>query len=242
MLARDESTYEDPDKEQLSLKVSEPPVDVNEVREDTVPINNDQSKASGIPMYHVPSDACGEADWRKHYRVEKAMQQVLFGDARVSAHIMLEHTQRLRGNKTISTVPDHHGDHDAGLYPATTTTTADKIDAEQETNESGEHSATIEEKNTELINSFKAAQAQAQAQSTIPNLDCAICSDDEEEEAEDGIGDAMSVARSARKLHGCESDDECSSCAGERESSSVDSRDFAVEQSPQMWMDRSRAC
>ncbi|ERF71429.1 hypothetical protein EPUS_06811 [Endocarpon pusillum Z07020] len=136
MLARDESTYEDLDKEQLSLKVSEPPVDVNEVvRGDTTPIKNDQSKASGIPMYHVSYDAGGEADWRKHCRVEKAMQRMLFGDARVSAHIMLEHTQRIRGNETISTAQGHHGDNDAGLYPATTA--ADKIDAKQATNEKG---------------------------------------------------------------------------------------------------------
>ena len=240
MLAGDESTYEDLDTEQLSFKVSESPVDVNKVREDTTPIKNDQNKASDMPPYHVSCDTCGEADWRKHCRVEKAMQQMLFGDARVSAHIMLEHTQRLRGNESISTAQDHHGDHDAGLYPATTTTTAaDKIDAEQDTNESGEQSAAIGEKYTEVINSFKAAQAQAQF--TIHNPDCAICSDGEEE-AEDGFRDEMSVARSATKVHGCESDDECSSCAGDRESSSVDSRDFAVEQPPQMWMDRSRAC
>ncbi len=227
MLARDESTYEDMDEEQLSLNVSESPVDVDvdEVPDDTKATKDDLSKPSNKPMYHVSRNALGEADWQKHCRVERAMQQMLFGNARVSAHIMLEHTQRLRGSESISTAQDNRGDHDDGLYTATTTSPA-KIDVKQDTNEIEERDTTTRGKGTDPNNSFKAALAQ----STKHNIDCAICSDDDEDEAEEDFQDALSVARSATKVHGCESDDECSSCAGDRESSSVDSRDFAAEQ------------
>ncbi len=236
MLARDESTYEDVDEERLSPKVAESPVDVDEVSEDAKATKDDLSKPSNKPMYHVSRNASGEADWHKHCRVEKAMQQMLFGDARVSAHTMLEHTQRLRGNERISTARDNRGEHNDGLYSATEPS-VDKVGAEQDTNEREERSTTIREKSTDPSNTFKAAQAQ----STIHNLDCAICSDDEDEAKED-FQDAMSVVRSAIRVHGCESDDECSSCAGDKDSSSVDSRDFAAEQPLQTWMGRGRAC
>ncbi len=234
MLARDESTYEDVNEEKI---VAVAPAQVHGVEkkdrlEDTKSIKDSQSKPSKEPVYRVSRNSRGNADWRKHCRVEKAMQQMLFGDARVSAHIMLEHTQKVgasernlvRGDEGASLAQDSSSDDDDddGLRSAMGAT---KLEAEKHTNECAG------------LESPKAAQA-ALAEH---NLDCAICSDEEEEdEAEDEFQDAMSATMSATKVHGCALDDGCSSCA-EDLVSNVESGDFVLGETPHRRMDRSRA-
>jgi hypothetical protein len=245
MLARDESTYEDWDMKQTSPELTESPVETDELSEETKRIQDEESKDAGRPTYHASRDAADDADWRKHCRVEKAMQQMFFGNARVSAHIMLKHTQQVRGNENFrqpqSTHDDDYGDEDDDdeLRSATEETITR---AEKHTEEGKECGARAEESGAKS-ESLKAAQAE----STTHDQDCAIVSDEEdeeeeEEEEEEGEDEgAIFTPRLATKAHGCVSDDECSSCAGDADSS-VDSKELAAEESRQMSMDRSRAC
>jgi hypothetical protein len=234
MLTRDDSTFKDMDEETdvVESPVDEHTVEINELPEDKQSVKIDQSKPPEQPLYHVSHNAEGDADWRKHCRVEKAMQQMLFGNARVSAHTMLEHTQKLRA---MSINQDAMGgvEHDK-LCSAMA---AAKSQAEKHTEECRGGMET-DAWHTEL-EIFKAAQAEAAEH----NHDCAICSDYEEgvEGEEEGREEFHDAITSATKGHGCASDDECSSCA-EDPASALDLGADVPEESPQRWMDRSRAC
>jgi hypothetical protein len=234
MLARDESIFEDGDEQTdvVESSAGEHTVEINEMPEDKKSIETDQGMSPEQPIYHVSHNAEGDADWRKHCRVEKAMQQMLFGNARVSEHIMLEHTQKLRA---MSMTQDATGgiEHN-GLCSAMA---AANSQAEKYTEEECRGSMETDGRHTEL-EIFKAAQAEAAEH----NHDCAICSDYEEDVGEgEGQEEFHDTIMSATKVHGCASDDECSSCA-EGSASALDFGDRVPEEPPQRWMDRSRAC
>ena len=238
MLARDESTYQDVDDQQMPTGISKSPerkhpLEENEVPEEAKPVGDDPSRTCERPEYHVFCNARGDVDWRKHCRVEIAMQQMLFGDARVAPHIMLEQTQRLRGTANLSKAQNTWEEDDDKLRSAMAAT---KIEAENQIEERKSCGTTTADEIVEL-GSFKPAQGEPAKH----DVDCAICSDGEDDEAEEEFRNAMSAARSTTKILGCASDDECSSCA-EDAYSYVESRDFAPEEPPQRWMDRSRAC
>lgn len=57
---------------------------------------NTKNKSWELPAHHVPLDVEGDIDRDKQLRVEKAMEQILFGNAKVSEHTRLEQRQRLR--------------------------------------------------------------------------------------------------------------------------------------------------
>ena len=256
MLARDESTYEDWDTKPTSPELTDSPVKADELSENTKQIQHEEDTAPGKATYHTSCDAEGGPDWRKHCRVEKAMQQMFFGNARVSPHIMLEHTQKVRGNENfrkpqISRDDDDDDDggdkYDDDNHQVHSEMAESMTMKEKQTEQGKECGATTEESCASLDN-FDAAQAER----TTHNLDCAIASDEEEKEgggeeveeeakADADFQGAILTARPTTKSHGCASDDECSSCAADTESSDA-SKELVAAESRQMWMDRSRAC
>jgi hypothetical protein len=255
MIARDESTYED--------WLTDSPVEADESSENTKQIQHDEKRAPDKAMYYTSRDAEGGADWQKHCRVEKAMQQMFFGNARVSPHVMLEHTQKVRGNETFrkpqisrdnddaedDAEDDAQDDDDHKVHSAT----AESMTMKEKQTEQGKECGATAEGSCASLENFDAAQAER----TRHNLDGAIASDreeekevekekevvvvEEEEETEADFQGTMLTARPATKAHGCASDDECSSCAAATESSDASKEDVAAESRP-VWMDRSRAC
>jgi hypothetical protein len=241
MLARDESTYGDVSGEQRSKEVStspdqKHPVEENELPIGTTPIKNDEGTTYKMPVYTVSENANGDTDWRKHCRVEKAMKQMLFGDAKVSPHTVLEHTQRLRtsdwslaqAREDANTPPDTPGEDDGGHDALHAAMAAANLETETQSAQTAQLGEDTE------LKKFKLAQAEAAQQDN----DCAICSDDEAEDPGDDLQDGMPAATATSKIRGCVSDDECSSCAEDH----LHSGDTVPEEAPQMWMDRSRAC
>jgi hypothetical protein len=255
MLARDESTYADWGMKPTSAKLTDSPVEEDELFENMKQIQHEEYIAPDKATYQTSRDAEGDADWLKHCRVEKAMQQMFFGNARVSPHVMLEHTQKVRGNESfrkLQSSRDDYGsnDDDDDDHEVHNAISEDMTMKEKQTEQGKECGGTAEGSSASLEN-FDAAQAER----TTHNLDCAIASDEEEQKEEEGeeaeeeaeaeaeadFQGAMLTARPATYPHGCASDDECSSCAVATESSDASKEPVAAE-SQQMWMDRSRAC
>jgi hypothetical protein len=187
MVARDESTYEDVDEEKKSTDAANSPAETHrgEIKESPAnmkPFKHDHTESVEKPTYHVCCSASGDADWRKHCRVEKAMKQMLFGDAKVSAPTVLEHTQRLGTSErnlahheegasiTQDPINDFKNDELCSAMVAA------KIAAKKHTKVYAEQCAVAKEEATKR-DELKSAEAE----SAEHLLDCAICSDGEDE-------------------------------------------------------------
>lgn len=213
MLARDESTFEDVMEEETienakSADQSDAGNKVDLPQRKKKAAEEWQTPFLDRPVYHVSRDARGDADWRKHVRVEKAMKQILFGDARVSADVVLEHTQKvgmsernlLRGRQASGNAEANIGE-DLDYVDLRDAMAAAKAEAEKHTVKWAEQ-ATAEPK--------AGPAAETEPSKHLP--DCAVYSD-EEIDAEDEFHDTL-ASRSISKTHRCMSEDECSSCAG----------------------------
>jgi hypothetical protein len=237
MLARDESTYMELDEEKESQETLQSPDQEHPAKEHKSTVQNTQSNASEKPMYHVCLNASGDADWKKHCRVEKAMKQMLFGDARVSASLVLEQTQRLvtseqnlvheTGQDSIAMADDYDD--------LRTAMAAAELEAEKQTVKRGSQYTAAGNKKMGKLN-LRATNLQSEDHLG----DCAICSEDEEE-AEDVFQTAVGAAKPETSPRGCTSDDDCSACA-EDPDSHVDFWDFAPQELSRHCMDTSRAC
>ena len=237
MLATDESTYEDLNENKEPKGTVQSPNQEHPVKEDEPAVHDSHSHAFEKPAYHVYRNTNVDSDWQKHCRVEKAMKQMLFGDARVSAPLVLQRTQRLvmseqslgrkTGEDSIGTADDHENLHAAMA--------AGKLEAEKQIVEREEQHNAAGNKKIGRLN-----LKPTNLQSADHLGDCAICSEDEEE-AEDMLQEAVGAAKPDTRIQGCASDDDCSTCAGNLDSH-VDFWDFAPEEPSQHFIDRSRAC
>jgi hypothetical protein len=249
MVQRDESTYEDIHEEGKPKDIWKSTPQTNSAgqqeRHEAKPTESDPSKGPEKQYYHIFRNSNGEADWRKHVRVEKAMKQMLFGDARVSAQVVLEQTQRI-GTSERNLVPDREimgiamsTDDEADELRSALAAAHIKPQTHAHTDDLGKPSRDVEEQNIKL-GRIKVAEAESAAHD---HHDCALYSEGESEDENpgDGLHDTRSRINSTAKSHRCNSGSDCSSCADEP-ISQVDSRDFAPEEPPQRWMDRSRAC
>lgn len=99
ILAYDESSHEDMYEEKPSDNVAETYSTVDVDADKALSGSNEAVKEVRRQNADIPGTGSGDADWRKQYRVEKAMKQMLFGDARIAPHIVREHTHRLKTGK-----------------------------------------------------------------------------------------------------------------------------------------------
>lgn len=218
MLARDESTYGKAEEKQSNT--------VSAVLNHNQPADDNQSTTSENKVYHVSHDVGGDADWHKHCCVEKAIEQILFGNARVSAHTMPEQTQKLRATSiTEGTLTRHDEDelHTEVVAAAQTYTEPSKPRV-----------PTTEEGNLEFETVMAASEEQTR--------DYVICSDREDEQ-EDAAAhyypqDAICESTSSTQVRGWPSDDECSSCC---EDLPADTTDLVTAEPSQVRMDTSKA-
>lgn len=135
------------------------------------------------------------------------MKQMLFGDARVSPPIVLEHTQSLGARSMAQDIrPTNNGDNGlcAGMEAA-------RLNGDKHPEGGMAHGAFAGASNTEL-------RIQSVAQNH--NHECAVYSDGEDGgEAEAEAGNTFQHAFSAAsQIRGCASDDECSTCAEDPDS------------------------
>ena len=235
MLALDESTYEDVDEGKNTKGIVQSPGQDGPDQGNETMVQNAQSKISEKLADRICDDGNGNTDWQKHCRVEKAMRQILFGDARVAEHVALEHTHRLSINERnplretrdigIATADDHD-DIRSAMAAGTT-------EAERHIDKLRYHITAAESKKNQKPH-FKATKADSAGHLD----DCAICSD---EGSEDEFHEAMYAAKPGTRARGCASDEECGSCAGDPDSH-VSSRDLAQEEPPRHFAGRNIAC